>query len=219
MIVTIDGPAGAGKSTVTRLLAEQLGFQFLDTGAMYRAVTWAGLYEGINLQDKEALARVARSIEIRFHGERVYVDGRDVSREIRTPDITRNIVHAADNVAVREHLVRLQREMAASGDFVCEGRDQGTVAFPNADCKIYLTASTHHRALRRVAQLEQVGAFVDYDSIVQDQERRDHQDQTRSVGRLQKADDAIEFNTDNKSIEEVVSSLLSIVRSRLTRTG
>jgi cytidylate kinase len=215
MIVTIDGPAGAGKSTVTRLLAEQLGFQFLDTGAMYRAVTWAGLYKGIDLQDGEELARVARSMDLRFEGERVFVDGRDVTREIRTPEITRNIVHAADNVAVREHLVSLQRAIAASGDFVCEGRDQGTVAFPNADCKIYLTASTHHRALRRVAQLEQVGAYVDYDSIVQDQERRDHQDRARSVGRLQKAEDAIEFNTDNKSVEEVVSSLLAIVRNRL----
>jgi cytidylate kinase len=215
MIVTIDGPAGAGKSTVTRLLAEQLGFQFLDTGAMYRAVTWAAIDRGVNLQDEVELARLARSIDIKFQGENVFVDGRDVTREIRLPEVTRNIVHAADNVAVREHLVQLQRDIAASGDFVCEGRDQGTVAFPYADCKIYLTASTHHRALRRVAQLEQVGAYVDYDSIVLEQERRDHQDGSRKVGRLQKADDAIEFNTDNKSVEEVVSSLLAIVRSRI----
>jgi CMP/dCMP kinase len=215
MIVTIDGPAGAGKSTVTRLLAEQLAFQFLDTGAMYRAVTWAAISQGVCLEDKKALANLAKSLSIEFNGDRVFVNGRDVTREIRTPEITRNIVFAADTIAVREHLVQLQRGIAATGNFVCEGRDQGTVAFPDADCKIYLTASTQHRAQRRVAQLEQVGAYVDYDSIVREQTQRDQQDLNREFGRLQKADDAVEFNTDNKSVEDVVSSLLTIIRSRL----
>lgn len=215
MIVTIDGPAGAGKSTVTRLLAEQLGFQFLDTGAMYRAVTWAAIDRGVDLRDEEAIFELARSLEIEFDGEAVFVDGRNVTRVIRTQEITRNIVFAADNVRVREHLVSLQRQIAETGNFVCEGRDQGTVAFPDAGCKIYLTASSHHRALRRIAQMEQLGASVNYDSIVQEQERRDQEDLRRPVGRLRKAKDAIEFNTDGKSIEEVVSSLLAIVRDRL----
>jgi cytidylate kinase len=215
MIVTIDGPAGAGKSTVTRLLAEQLGFQFLDTGAMYRAVTWAAIDRGVDLRDEGALLELAQNLEIAFDGELVFVDGRNVTRAIRTQEITRNIVFAADNVRVRDHLVSLQRQIAETGNFVCEGRDQGTVAFPDAGCKIYLTASSHDRALRRIAQMEQLGAAVNYDSIVQEQERRDQEDLSRPVGRLRKAKDAIEFNTDGKSIEEVVSSLLAIIRDRL----
>ncbi len=215
MIVTIDGPAGAGKSTVTRLLAEQLGFEFLDTGAMYRAVTWAAIARGIELTDAAALAALAQSIEVKFDGEQVFVDGQDVTNDIRHPNVTRHVVSIADAVAVREHLVDLQRQIANTGNFVCEGRDQGTVAFPNAFCKIYLTASSRYRAQRRVEQLESVGAFVDYDQIVRDQNLRDQQDLNRPVGRLQKASDAIEFNTDDKSIEEVVSELLAIVQSKL----
>ena len=219
MIVTIDGPAGAGKSTVTRLLAEQLGFEFLDTGAMYRAVTWAALARGIELTDAAALADLAQSMEVKFDGEQVFVDGRDVTSEIRHPNVTRHVVSIADAVAVRMHLVELQRQLANTGNFVCEGRDQGTVAFPDAFCKIYLTASSRYRAQRRVEQLESVGAFVDYDQIIREQNLRDQQDRDRPVGRLQKASDAIEFNTDDKSIEEVVSELLAIVRAKLKRNS
>jgi cytidylate kinase len=215
MIVTIDGPAGAGKSTVTRLLAEQLGFQYLDTGAMYRAVTWAAMDRGVDLGDAAALAALARAINIAFDADEVFVDGRNVTREIRAPEVTRNIVFAADAVAVRRHLVELQRQIAETGNFVCEGRDQGTVAFPNAACKIYLTASAHHRALRRIGQLDQLGVSVNYDAIVQEQQRRDQEDLNRPVGRLQKAEDAIEFDTDNKTIAEVVSALLVIIRNKL----
>ena len=219
MIGTIDGPAGAGKSTVTRLLAEQLGFEFLDTGAMYRAVTWAALARGIELTDAAALADLAQSMEVKFDGEQVFVDGRDVTSEIRHPNVTRHVVSIADAVAVRMHLVELQRQLANTGNFVCEGRDQGTVAFPDAFCKIYLTASSRYRAQRRVEQLESVGAFVDYDQIIREQNLRDQQDRDRPVGRLQKASDAIEFNTDDKSIEEVVSELLAIVRAKLKRNS
>ena len=219
MIVTIDGPAGAGKSTVTRLLAEQLGFEFLDTGAMYRAVTWAALARGIELTDAAALADLAQSMEVKFDGEQVFVDGRDVTSEIRHPNVTRHVVSIADAVAVRIHLVELQRQLANTGNFVCEGRDQGTVAFPDAFCKIYLTASSRYRAQRRVEQLESVGAFVDYDQIMREQNLRDQQDRDRPVGRLQKASDAIEFNTDDKSVEEVVSELLAIVRAKLKRNS
>lgn len=219
MIVTIDGPAGAGKSTVTRLLAEQLGFEFLDTGAMYRAVTWAALARGIELTDAAALADLAQSMEVKFDCEQVFVDGRDVTSEIRHPNVTRHVVSIADAVAVRMHLVELQRQLANTGNFVCEGRDQGTVAFPDAFCKIYLTASSRYRAQRRVEQLESVGAFVDYDQIIREQNLRDQQDRDRPVGRLQKASDAIEFNTDDKSIEEVVSELLAIVRAKLKRNS
>lgn len=215
MIVTIDGPAGAGKSTVTRLLAEKLGFKFLDTGAMYRAVTWFALEQGADLSDQTMLSQIAKEILIAFDGEQVFVNGIDVSKAIREPEVTRNVVHIADASDVREHLVDLQRRIAATGDFVCEGRDQGTVAFPDAFCKIFLTASASSRALRRANQMEQAGHYVDFDQIIHEQEIRDQQDLTRKVGRLRKATDAIEFNTDDHSLEQVVSALEAIVRERL----
>lgn len=217
MIVTIDGPAGAGKSTVTRLLAERLGFQFLDTGAMYRAVTWRAIEEGLSLDDQAALQNLANKIQLRFNEDRVFVDECDVSKSIRTPEITRNVVKVADAVAVRSELVALQRRIASSGNFVCEGRDQGTVAFPDAFCKIYLTASSKARAERRSEQLEKSGHFVDFDQIVREQELRDQQDKSRPVGRLQKADDAVEVNSDHQTIDEVVETILKIIRARLER--
>lgn len=214
MIVTIDGPAGAGKSTVTRLLAERLGFEFLDTGAMYRAVTWYALRRGIDLTDEAALAEMARQISVRFDGDQVHADDQNVSIEIRDPEVTRNVVAIADAVAVRQHLVNLQRAIASQGDFVCEGRDQGTVAFPDAFCKIFLTASESDRARRRVEQMESAGQFVDYEQVIQEQRIRDQQDLNRPVGRLQKADDAIVVHTDGKSIEEVVDELTEIVEQK-----
>jgi cytidylate kinase len=219
MIVTIDGPAGAGKSTVTRLLAEHLGFQFLDTGAMYRAVTWHAVQQGLDLNDEAALQKVAQQIPLRFDGDLVFVGDRDVSTEIRTPEITRQVVKIADTVAVRAELVELQRRIANSGNFVCEGRDQGTVAFPEAFCKVYLTASSIARAERRSEQLQTSGHFVDFDQIVREQELRDEQDKSRPVGKLQRADDAIEVNTDHQSIEEVVTTLVDIVKKRLSESG
>jgi cytidylate kinase len=215
MIVTIDGPAGAGKSTVTRLLAQRLGFDFLDTGAMYRAVTWSAMQRGFDLSDQDALVVVAKEIQLDFEDERVLIGTQDVTKEIRERNVTRNVVFVADAPQVRAHLVDLQRRIAATGDFVCEGRDQGTVAFPNAFCKIYLTASSNSRALRRVEQMQSSGQYVDFDQIVREQDVRDEQDLTRKVGKLQKAEDAVEVNTDQQSLEEVVDCLEKIVRGCL----
>jgi cytidylate kinase len=215
MIVTIDGPAGAGKSSVTRLLAQRLGFDFLDTGAMYRAVTWSAMQRGFDLSDQDALVVVAKEIQLDFEDERVLIGTQDVTKEIRERNVTRNVVFVADAPQVRAHLVDLQRRIAATGDFVCEGRDQGTVAFPNAFCKIYLTASSNSRALRRVEQMQSSGQYVDFDQIVREQDVRDEQDLTRKVGKLQKAEDAVEVNTDQQSLEEVVDCLEKIVRGRL----
>lgn len=214
MIITIDGPAGAGKSTVTRLLAQRLDFQYLDTGAMYRTVTWSAIEQDINLNDESALQTVANQIQLRFDGDLVFVGQQDVSLAIRTPEITRNVVKIADAVSVRAELVALQRRIASSGNFVCEGRDQGTVAFPDAFCKIYLTASSKARARRRSEQLESAGHFVDFDQIVREQELRDKQDESRPVGCLQKADDAIEVNSDHQTIDQVVQTLVDIVNTR-----
>ena len=215
MIVAIDGPAGAGKSTVTRLLASRLGFDFLDTGAMYRAVTWCALQRGVDLKDDQALAALAKTISVKFEGDQVFLDGQNITSEIRLPEVTRNVVWIADSAPVREYLVGEQRKIAREGNFVCEGRDQGTVVFPDAICKIFLTASDSFRAKRRVEQMQADGEFVDYDQIIREQTLRDQQDLNRKVGRLQRADDAVEVNTDDKTIEEVVNELVEIVKARM----
>ncbi|MDA7903638.1 (d)CMP kinase [Mariniblastus sp.] len=215
MIVAIDGPAGAGKSSVTRLLAERLGFQFLDTGAMYRAVTLAAIDQGIDLLNESALQTIATEIEIIFEGEEVFIDGKISTSAIREPEVTRSVASVANAPSVRSYLVDLQRRIASQGNFVCEGRDQGTVAFPDSFCKIFLTASPKARAQRRVEQLSLSGKPVEFEVVIRDQEIRDQQDSTRDVGRLMKAQDAIELLTDDLSLEEVVAELESIVRQRI----
>lgn len=213
MIVTIDGPAGAGKSSAARQLADELGFRFLDTGAMYRAVTWGILELGIPCQDRDRVAKAAASMEIRLSGSNVYVDGQDVTQAIRAARINEHISSIADNVSVRDLLVRQQRAIAATGDYVCEGRDQGTVVFPHAECKIFLTASPQARARRRVAELEGSGMSANYATILKQQEERDRRDAARPVGGLKKADDAIEVLTDDMTFEEVVAHLKMLVQS------
>lgn len=213
MIVTIDGPAGAGKSTVARELARRLGFALLDTGAMYRAVTLAALRADLNGGDAAAIAALAARIDIRLGGERVFLDGDDVSEAVRTPEVNRAIHWAADNVEVRARLVELQRQAAAGVDIVCEGRDQGTVAFPHADCKIFLVASPEERARRRRADLQQRGRDVPLEEVLAEQNDRDRRDATRPVGALRKADDAHEVCTDGMTLDEVVNTLEKIVRT------
>lgn len=215
MIVTIDGPAGAGKSTVSRQLAGRLNFRYLDTGAMYRAVALAALRRGLSGEDATAIERVAKDIELRFDNERVLLDGDDVTDEIRTPDVTAVIHWAADNPQVRDRLVQLQRQEAAGGNIVCDGRDQGTVAFPDAECKIFLTASAAERARRRVADFAQRGQQALFDDVLTEQNDRDRRDESRPVGALRKAADAVEVNTDGMSENEVVDRLEEIVRSKM----
>jgi cytidylate kinase len=220
MIVTIDGPAGAGKTTVARAVAERLGFRFLDTGAMYRAVALAAAKRRLNWDDPAALAALAGRLDIRFQADRVFVDGEDVTAEIRTSEITALIRYAADNPQVREHLVGLQRAIGREGDIVTEGRDQGTVAFPDAECKIFLTATPQERARRRVQDLQQRGETPSFAEVLAKQHERDHRDARRAVGPLVKAHDAVEVVTDGMTIEEVVERLVDIVsrrRAKLSR--
>jgi cytidylate kinase len=214
MIVTIDGPAGAGKSTVARALADRLGFRFLDTGAMYRAVALAAVKRRLGWEDPGALAELAKTIDISFDQGGVLLDGEDVSEAIRTSEITAVVRHAADNPQVREHLVRRQQEIARQGDIVTEGRDQGTLAFPDADCKIYLTASPEERARRRVRDLQLRGETPGFEEVLAQQQQRDARDARREVGPLLKAENAIEVLTDGMTIEEVVSQLADIVERR-----
>jgi len=215
MIITIDGPAGSGKSTVARSLARRLGFRFLDTGAMYRAVALAGVRDGVNFDRPDDLARLAQMIKIDVSEERVLLDGEDVTQAVRSLEVTSRTRHAADNPTVRDLLVRLQREAAAGGSIVTEGRDQGSVVFPDAPCKFFLTASAEERAQRRLNDLRAQGESATLDAVLEAQQRRDREDESRPVGRLVRAADAIEVCTDRMSLEEVVDRLEAIVRKLL----
>ena len=215
MIITIDGPAGAGKSTVARRLAERLAFRILDTGAMYRAVTWAAIDRGIPLDDAERVAALAESLPLEIDGGRVAVEGRDLSAAIRRPEVSHGVSTVADHPRVRRILTERQRAIAAAGDFVCEGRDQGTEAFPHAEIKIFLTASSDQRAQRRWEELLAAGHTCSLETVVAQQTERDRRDLERPVGALRPAADAIQLPTDGLSIEQVVDALEAIVRKRL----
>ena len=221
LIITIDGPAASGKSTVARLLAERLGVSFLDTGAMYRAVTLAAMLAGVDMSDEEKLLGVLGNREFQFDIKEgktaVQIDGVDVTEQIRRSGVTANARHIASASKVREKLVEMQRQFAASHEeIVTEGRDQGTVAFPNADIKFYLTAEATERARRRQAELQTEGR-ENLEQIQRDIEERDKSDENRGVGPLRPADDAIVVDTTDLSIEEVVEKLLCCVKEKCLR--
>lgn len=214
MIVTIDGPAGAGKSSVARKLADALGFAFLDTGAMYRCVTLQCIEQGIDLNDAQSVAEIARDCEIEFRDNGVFANGTDVTDAIRDVAVSNSIKFIADNTRVRELMVKAQQTWAVGKDAVTEGRDQGTVVFPAAECKIFLTASAEERAARRCRQLLAMNKEADYESILASQKERDQHDASRPVGGLVAASDAIHVSTDTLSEEQVLDRLISIVRSK-----
>jgi cytidylate kinase len=214
MIITIDGPAGAGKSSVAKLLAKRLGFRFLDTGAMYRAVALAGMRHQLDWNRPRDMAELARRVDLRVEGDRIFLDGEDVSQTIRTTEVTAVTRYAAGNPAVRERLVELQRLAASGQNIVTEGRDQGTVVFPNAQCKIFLTASPEERARRRLDELRAKYISTTLEEVLSSQNRRDHEDASRDVGPLQPAEDALVVSTDGLSLEEVVDKLEAIARKR-----
>ena len=200
MVVAIDGPAGAGKSTVARGLAEKLGFRYLDSGAMYRAVALAVLEQGGDAAERAAVA----DIEL---GDRVVLDGRDVTEAIRDPKVTEAASRIAANGAVRTAMVAKQRELLSQGDWVAEGRDIGTVVAPDAELKLFLTASPEQRARRRAAEL---GA--DWRVVMRDQALRDAQDAERAHSPLRPAPDAIELDTTDRPVEDVVGQVVGLVR-------
>jgi CMP/dCMP kinase len=217
MIVTIDGPAGAGKSTAARGLAGRLGFRFLDTGAMYRAVAWAAVTRGLSWNEPARLVELAQSLDIRLDDRQVHVDGAEVTDAIRTPEITSVTHYAANNPGVREHLVRLQRQAAGTADVVSEGRDQGTVVFPDAECKFFLTAGPQERARRRAEDLRARGQQIPLETVLDQQSQRDLGDASRSVGPLKRAADAVEILTDGLSPAAVIDRLEQLVRERMGR--
>jgi cytidylate kinase len=214
MIITIDGPAGAGKSSVARALAERMGFRFLDTGAMYRAVALAGRLHGLDWDAPDELARLARKLDLRMVGQRVVLNGQDVTEALRSSEVTAVTRYAADNPRVRAHLVELQRKLAGRDDVVTEGRDQGSVVFPDATCKIFLTASPEERARRRLRDLQSQGEPVGFDEVLRAQQQRDREDASRAVGPLVPAVDAVVVCTDGMTQEQVVERLRDLAEEK-----
>ena len=216
--IAIDGPAGAGKSTVARLVAIELGMFYLDTGAMYRVISYKALRDGVLPEDEAAVTRIAQNTDISFDHtdlDAVYCDGESVTSQIRTPEVSRAVSIVASYVGVREHLVDIQRIEAAKGYVVMDGRDIGTTVLPDADIKIFLTASTQERALRRFQEISTKGIKVTYQEVLNDIENRDRLDSEREHSPLRPAEDSIIIDTTQLSIEEVVQKIVSLVRAQL----
>ncbi len=219
MIVTLDGPAGAGKSTAARALAARLGWCYMDTGAMYRAVALTALERGVPLDDAALVAELAERLVIEFRDGRVLADGRDVSAEIRTPRVTAATRPVADAPPVRAALKRVQRRLAVGLDVVTEGRDQGSEVFPDAEVKVFLTAAADERARRRHAEEMAGGRESSLADVAREQSRRDEGDRSRPVGALKPAPDAVVLETDGLSREQVVERLVGLVQARRGADG
>jgi len=213
-VITIDGPAGAGKGTVARRLAARLGYRLLDTGAMYRALAWSVARAGLAPEDTPVLRRHVERVHVDVEGDRVVVDGRDVTDEIRSPEIAALTSRLSMLGVVRDKLTPMQRRMAATGGVVLEGRDTGTVVCPDAEVKFYLDASLEERAHRRQLELRARGVEVDTETARADIAARDAQDSSRALAPLRRASDAIEVDTTGLSVEQVVSLLAEMVERR-----
>lgn len=219
MIITIDGPAGAGKSTVAKGLAARLKIQYLDTGAMYRALTLKALQTATPLNDEDQLVRLANETRIRLDGippddTRVYLDGNDVSREIRTTEVTNQTFHVARAPRIRRIMVQWQRAIGQDTDIVVEGRDIGTVVFPEAQYKFYLDADFKVRAGRRIDESKEKGFEVDENRLTAELKDRDHKDFTRTVGPLKKADDAIVIDSTRLTVPQVINAILQHINEK-----
>lgn len=225
MIIAIDGPSGAGKSTVAKAVAKKLGFSCLDTGAMYRAVAWQAVQDGIPLDDNEALGALALAKHVDFGHvpgdpapRQVFVDGTDVTQAIRTAEIDKAVSPVSAAPAVREALVAQQQRIGKTGNYVVEGRDIGTVVFPKAEIKIFLTASDEERAHRRVRQNVDRGVgSIDYREVLNDIRRRDEYDSSRASSPLKAADDAVMIDSTSHYIEEVIEKICAMAQDQLNR--
>jgi CMP/dCMP kinase len=215
LIVTIDGPAGAGKSTAARWLADRLDFEFLDTGALYRAVTYSAMSSDIAPSDRDGLKDLLERRVMVLDKGRVSIDGKDVSAAIRTPDVTNRVRDYAELEVVRSFLTRRSRELAEGKEIVTEGRDQGTVVFPHATVKFFMTATPEERAGRRHREFVKHGRQIDFDHVLADQIERDRRDSERDLAPLRKANDAIEIDTTGLDMNEVVDELERRVREQL----
>lgn len=221
-MICMDGPAASGKTTIAKMLAERLGYFYLDTGVLYRAVTWVALQQGVSPSDGEKLAELASSIEIEVKPAPpgdvrqtiVLADGEDVSLAIRTAPVDAHVSEVSAHPAVRTALIGIQRSVAAKGGVILAGRDAGTVVWPESEVKLFLVASEQERARRRLEQARSQGIEVDFDTVLAELRRRDKYDSSRAVAPLKAATDAIVLDTTNLSIEQVVNEALRIVREK-----
>lgn len=217
MIVAVDGPAGSGKGTVTKKIEEELGFLNLDTGATYRCVALQTLRENLGLENEKEIIEIANNIDIKIDNtgnkDIVLLNGEDVSKEIRTKEVTSVVSQISSIIPVRERMVEVQRNLAKGKNVIVEGRDIGTVVFPNADVKIYLDASEEIRAKRRYEENVQNGIDTTYEEVLENVKMRDYNDMHKKFGALKKADDAIVVDSTNLSIEEVVEKIKNIIKN------
>ncbi len=220
MNIAIDGPASAGKSTIAKKVAEKLGYIYLDTGAMYRTLTYAALSTGGDLHDEEALNKLLQGIRISFSTagnemQHVFLNDEDVTELIRSDEVTQNVSLVASFAKVREEMVARQKSIAQSGGVVMDGRDIGTVVLPDAEIKIFMTATAEERALRRYKENTAKGMSASLEELTEDMKRRDHLDSTRKISPLKKADDAIILDSTHLDIDEVVKRILSIIEATI----
>ena len=219
LIIAIDGPAASGKSTTAQLLAQKLGYVYIDTGAMYRACALKAKKMGIDINDEESIRELLDDIDIRIENHnsknRIYLDGEDVSEDIRADDISALASAISAIPAVRYKMVELQRKMGEKGGVILDGRDIGTFVFPTAEVKFFLTANPEVRAKRRWLELQQKGINKDFSEVLADLVKRDNKDSQRALAPLKKADDAIEVDTSNMTIEEQTETLYKIILSKL----
>ena len=211
-LIAIDGPSGAGKSTTAKRVAEALKWDYLDSGAMYRSTSLAVHRGGVDLADRQALERLLDSLELGQEGTRIFLNGEDVSEAIRTPEVTRLVTPVSGDGRVREALVMQQRTIGQRGRWVVDGRDIGTVVFPEACLKVFMVATVEARASRRWRELQAKGNPVTLEEVRADLERRDHADTTRAVSPLRKADDALEVDSSHMNIHEVVDEIVLLYR-------
>ncbi len=222
MIIAIDGPSGAGKSTVSKAVARRLKYSCLDTGAMYRSIAWQAMHDGVSFDNAEALGEIARTHEISFEHEggdplprRVLIDGFDITNDIRTAEIDRAVSPVASVPAVREALVAQQQRIGQTGNYVVEGRDIGTAVFPNAELKVFLTASAAERANRRLSQNKRRGiGSTDYETVLADIVRRDEIDSSRDTSPLKPARDAVQIDSTTRKIEQIIDRICQLASER-----
>ncbi|MCJ8341834.1 MAG: (d)CMP kinase [Cetobacterium sp.] len=216
-VVAIDGPAGSGKSTIAKIIGKDYGLTYLDTGAMYRMVALYTLKNNISLENKEEIVNALEKIEIDIQGEKFILNGEDVSKEIRTPEVASIVSPVAAIKEVRVKLVELQREISSGKKVILDGRDIGTVVFPKADLKIFLVASPEERAKRRMKDYESKNIKENFEEVLASIKERDHIDSTRKESPLKKAEDAIEIDTSFLNISEVVDKISSLINNRIGR--
>ncbi|GLI56122.1 cytidylate kinase [Propionigenium maris DSM 9537] len=214
-IVAVDGPAGSGKSTISKIVAKEYDLTYLDTGAMYRMVALCSLENNVDLKDRGAVSEMLDGIKLDIQGEKFILNGKDVSHDIRTPRVTAIVSDVAAIKEVRVKLVDLQREISKGKKVILDGRDIGTVVFPNAHLKVFLVASAEERANRRLKEYKEKGIDISFQEVLESIQNRDHIDSTREESPLKKAEDALEVDTSSKTIEEVCNKISALIEARL----